>query len=101
MADLKNGKWELTSNDQCAIAWFEKNGFEVTLKKQYIGKTVYTVKKGNFEDTFYLPNGFNYDCEAYMEEYRKTYELLCKLNEKIYGNNNGGLDYTEFEFSEN
>ncbi len=79
MVDLKNQKWELTKNDECAIAWFEKNGFEVTLKKQYISKTVFIVKKDGVEDTFELPNGFNYDCASYMEQYRKSFDMHCKL----------------------
>lgn len=82
MIDTSNAKWELTKNDTYAIKWLEENGFNVVLKKQYISKTIYTVKKNGIEDRFELPNGFNYDVENYMELYRKTWELLCQLNRK-------------------
>lgn len=82
MIDTSNAKWELTKNDTYAIKWLEENGFNVVLEKQYISKTIYTVKKNGTEDRFELPNGSNYDIAKYMEQYQKTWELLCQLNRK-------------------
>lgn len=82
MKDLTNAKWELTNNDKIAIHWFEENGFDVTLLKQYISKTIYLVQKNGIEDRFELPNGFNYDTKSYMEQYRKQFDILIRLRER-------------------
>ena len=85
MTDTSKAKWELTKNDLYAIEWFNKNGFDVTLKKHQITKTIYDVSKDGITDSFSLPNGFNYDIAGYMEQYNKSWELLVKIKK------NGGI----------
>lgn len=90
MIDTSKAKWELSEGEKYAIRWFEENGFEGSLEKQYLSKTYFTVTKDGVTDKFALPMGSNdIQYHPFMEQFAKTFELLCelealkrKLNEK-------------------
>ena len=78
--NVKNAKWNLSKEEKVAIKWFEDNGFEGGLDKQYLSKTKFTVRKNGVEDKFELPQGTNgLNAKKYMEEYGKSFDLLCEL----------------------
>lgn len=79
MIDTTKAVWELTDNDIYAIKWLNKNGFDVVLKKQYISKTIYIVKKNNIEDKLSIPKGANCNIKSYMMQYESQFDLLYKL----------------------
>lgn len=75
--DTSKAKWDLSKEEQYAIEWFEQNGFEGELVKQYISKTKFSVSKDGVQDNFELPQGIaGMNIAAYMEQYRKTFGLL-------------------------
>ena len=45
---LENKKWDFNKQEELAISWLLKHGFEVKLKKQYTSKDIYTVTKMDF-----------------------------------------------------
>jgi len=80
MTDLKNKKWDFSAEEKYAIEWFEEHGFSVTLERQFISKTKFTVVKGGVADHFELPQGMkNFNVKKYMEQYEKSFARLCDL----------------------
>ena len=82
MIDTTAAKWGLSETEQYVIKWFEENGFDGKLEKQYISKTRFTISKDGVTDHVELVQGItNMDVVAYMEQYRKSFELLCELHQ--------------------
>jgi len=80
MIDTSKAKWDLSKEEKYAIKWFNENGFDGELVKQYISKTKFTVSKNGVTDHFELPQGFEgMKMGKYMEMYRKSFELHCEI----------------------
>lgn len=79
MIDTSKAKWELSAEEQYAIEWFNQNGFSGTLDRQCISKTKFTITKDGVADKFELQSGTDYDIAAYMEQYGRSFEMLCEL----------------------
>ena len=58
---------------------FEKNGFDAVLEKQYISKMKVSVSKNGVTDNAEFISGTRFDVKSYMEQYGKSFELLCEL----------------------
>ena len=79
MIDISKAKWEFSKEDKYIFDWLEKNGFDAVLEKQYVSKLYVTVSKDGVTDHAMFVSGMKYNVKAYMETYRKKFELLCKL----------------------
>ena len=80
MIDTSKKKWDLSKEEKYAIKWFEENGFNGTLEKQYISKTIFTIEKDGIEDRFELVQGVEgMNVRAYMKQYGKNWDMLCEL----------------------
>lgn len=82
MIDTSKAKWEFSKEDKYIFDWLEKNGFDAVLEKQYISKLYVKVSKDGVTDHARFESGMRYNVKAYMEQYRKSFELLCRLNNK-------------------
>lgn len=58
--------------------WFEKNGFQCELIKQYQSKTKYKISKDGIIEIFELPYALT-DPKKYMEMYRKSFEMKKEI----------------------
>lgn len=77
---LENKKWDFNKQEELAISWLLKHGFEVKLKKQYTSKDIYTVTKDGILDEFIFPNNQkNMNVRAFMERYEKNFEIKKEL----------------------
>lgn len=81
MIDVSNAQWELSKDEKYAINWFNRNGFNGKLEKQYVSKTVFQVEKDGIKDKFELPQGAKIYISEYMEQYRMSWEMLAMLKE--------------------
>ena len=81
MIDVSKAKWEFSKEDEYIFDWLEKNGFDAVLEKQHISKLYVTVSKDGVTDRARFESGMRYDVKSYMEQYRKSFELLCKLTQ--------------------
>ncbi len=81
MIDTSKAKWEFSDEEKYAIDWFNKNGFSGNLDRQHISKTKFTITKDNVTDKFELQSGTGYDIAAYMEQYGRSFEMLCELTQ--------------------
>ena len=80
-------KFDFSKEEKFVIEWFEKNGFDGALNKQYVSKTIFTVKKNDVTDKFELPQGIAFkSISDYMEQYARNFEMLCKLKKIEKGN---------------
>ena len=79
MIDLTKQKWEFSKEDKYIFDWLERNGFDAVLEKQYISKLKVTVSKNGVTDNAEFTSGMRFDVKAYMEQYGKSFELLCEL----------------------
>ena len=80
MIDISNAKWEFSKEEKFAIQWFNDNGYDGKIIKQYISKTIFEISKDGITDKFELPQGVVFkNIKGYMEQYRKNWELLCEL----------------------
>lgn len=85
MIDTAKAQWDLTKEEKYAISWFEKNGFDAVLEKQYLSKTVFTVTKDGISDKFELRSDGT-KVELLMEWFQHDWELLREnreLREKL------------------
>ena len=67
------------NEEMYAIDWFNKHGFEGTLDRQFPRKAKFTVGKNGVTDKFELLCCADYDIAAYMEQYGRSFEMLCEL----------------------
>ena len=72
-------KYEKSKNHKYAEKWFTKNGFEIINVKQYIYKTIFTVKKNEFEANLDIPNEV-INIESYMKCVEKLFNLRKLAN---------------------
>lgn len=80
----ENQKWDFSKEEMFAIKWFEKNGFEVELKEQFVSKTKFIVRKDNVVDSFDLSQGLKkMNVKQYMQQYERQFELLKQIKEKV------------------
>lgn len=79
MIDLIKATRVLSNEEMYAIDWFNKHGFEGTLDRQYRRKARFTVTKNGVTDKFELLCCEDYDIEGYMEQYERSFEMLCEL----------------------
>lgn len=81
MIDVSNAKWDLSNSEKFAIKWLEENGYDGKIIKQYISKTIFEVSKDDVTDKFELAQGIKFgSIETYMEMFKKSWKMLCKLN---------------------
>lgn len=82
MKNLDKHEWEFDKGEKYAIKWFEDRGFDVTIKRRYISKTIFEVTKDGVTDNFQLPQGLSsVDYKQVMEAYGKSFDTLKELVE--------------------
>ena len=80
MIDISKQKWDFSKEEEFAIKWFNENGFDGKLEKQYVSKTIFSIEKDGVNDKFELPQGIIFkDISGYMEQYRRSWEILTEL----------------------
>ena len=80
MIDISNVRWEFSKEEKYVIKWFNDNGYDGKIIKQYISKTIFEISKDGITEKFELPQGIVFrNIKGYMEQYRKNWELLCEL----------------------
>lgn len=83
---LENKKWDFSKEEEYAIGWLLKNGFEVELKEQFVSKTKFFVSKDEVSDSFDLMQGLKkINICSYMEQYGKQFEMFRHIKEKAAG----------------
>lgn len=89
MIDISKQKWDFSKEEKFVIKWFDENGFDGTLEKQYVSKTIFSIEKDGVKDKFELPQGIIFkDISGYMEQYRRSRKMLTEL-EKLRLQANG------------
>jgi len=82
MISISNAKWDFSKEEKYVIDWFNKNGFDGKIVKQYISKTVFEISKDGISDKFELPQGIVFkNIKAYMEQFMKNWDMYCELYE--------------------
>ncbi len=82
MIDISNAKWDFSKEEKFVIEWFNKHDFEGKIVKQYVSKTIFQIEKDGINDKFELPQGIVFkDISAYMNQFQKNWNMLCKLQE--------------------
>ena len=82
MLDLSKVKWDMSPEEKDAVKWFNDNGFDGNVQ-QLLSKTKFTVTKNGVTDTsFQIPNIPNVKIKDLMEQYRQSFEMLCRLQGK-------------------
>lgn len=80
MIDVSRAKWDLSKEEKYAINWLNENGFDGTLEKQFVSKTIFTIAKDGVTDKFELTQGVkNMKMAHYMEQFKKNWDMLCEL----------------------
>lgn len=80
MIDTSNAKWEFSKEEKYVIQWFNDNGYDGRIIKQYVGKTLFEISKEGVIDKFELSQGITLkNLEGCMEQYKKNWELFCEL----------------------
>ena len=67
-------QYEKSKNHKYAEKWFNENGFEIINTKQYLHKTIFTVKKNEFETNLDIQNEV-INIESYMKCVEKLFNL--------------------------
>lgn len=82
MIDTLNAKWDFSKEEKYVIQWFNDNGYDGKIIKQYISKTIFEISKDGITDKLELPQGIVFkNIKGYMEQYRRNWEILCELHE--------------------
>ena len=95
MLDLSKVKWDMSPEEKYAVKWFKMVKSEIPLAldggqftdhgfdgdvQQLLSKTKFTVTKNGVTDTsFQIPTIPNVKIKDLMEQYSRSFELLCKL----------------------
>ena len=80
MIDTKKAKWDLSKEENFAIDWLKRNGFIVTLYRQYMSKTIFTVERDGITENIEIPlTAKDMNLEKYMERFSKNWEVLREL----------------------
>lgn len=79
MLDLSKVKWDMSPEEKYAVKWFNDHGFDGDVQ-QLLSKTKFTVTKNGVTDTsFQIPTIPNVKIKDLMEQYEKSFEMICKL----------------------
>lgn len=79
MLDLSKVKWDMSPEEKYAVKWFNDHGFDGDVQ-QLLSKTKFTVTKNGITDTsFQIPTIPNVKIKELMEQYEKSFEMICKL----------------------
>ena len=79
MLDLSKVKWDMSPEEKYAVKWFNDHGFDGDVQ-QLLSKTKFTVTKNGVTDTsFQIPTIPKVKVKDLMEQYSRSFELLCKL----------------------
>lgn len=79
MLDLSKVKWDMSPEEKYAVKWFNDHGFDGDVQ-QLLSKTKFTVTKNGVTDTsFQIPTIPNVKVKDLMEQYEKSFEMICKL----------------------
>ena len=82
MINTKNAKWNLSKEEKYAIQWFDKNGYDGKIEKQYISKTIFTVSKDGFSTKFELTQGLpKINMSDFMNRFENNFIMERKLAE--------------------
>ncbi len=82
MIDTSNVKYEFSKEEEYAIKWFNKNGFDGKIDKQLQTKTRFIVSKNGVDEKFELPQRVIIsNIKSFMEQWNKSFELSCKIRE--------------------
>lgn len=72
MIDTTNAKWDFSKEEEYVIKWFNDNGFNGKVIKQYVSKTIFEIEKDNIVDKFELPQGIVFNSiSSYMKQFEK------------------------------
>lgn len=78
--DVSNAKWNFSKEEKFTIKWFNENGYDGKLIRQYVSKTIFEISKDGVKDKFELPQGIVFhNIKNYMEQFRKNWNMLCEL----------------------
>lgn len=81
MIDTTNAKWDFSKEEEYVIKWFNDNGFNGKVIKQYVSKTIFEIEKDNIFDKFELPQGIVFNSiSSYMKQFQKNWDMICELN---------------------
>ena len=81
MIDISNAKWDFSKEEKFAIQWFNDNGYDGKIIKQYISKTIFEISKDGITEKFELPQGIVFkNIKGYMKQFKKNWEMLCELH---------------------
>lgn len=79
MLDLSKVKWDMSPEEKYAVKWFNDHGFDGDVQ-QLLSKTKFTVTKNGVTDrSFQIPTIPNVKIKDLMEQYEKSFEMICKL----------------------
>ena len=82
MIDTSNAKWDFSKIEEYAIKWFNENGFDGKIEKQYLSKTIFTVSKDGVADKFELHQDIKIkSIKKYIDQYMVNWNRLVELNE--------------------
>lgn len=82
MIDVSSAKWDFSKEEKYVIKWFNENGFDGKIERQYVSKTIFTISKDGITDRFELQQGIVFkSISNYMKQFEKNWEMLCKLQE--------------------
>lgn len=80
MIDTTNAKWDFSKEEKYVIKWFNDNGFNGKVIKQYVSKTIFEIEKDNIVDKFELPQGIVFNSIlSYMKQFEKNWDMICEL----------------------
>lgn len=80
MIDITNAKWDFSNEEKYVIKWFDDNGYDGKIVKQYISKTIFEISKDGVTDKFQLPQGILFkDIKGYIDQFKRNWEMLCEL----------------------
>ena len=81
MIDTTNAKWDFSKEEEYVIKWFNDNGFNGKVIKQYVSKTIFEIEKDNIVDKFELPQGIVFNSiSSYMKQFKKNWDMICELH---------------------
>ena len=81
MIDTTNAKWDFSKEEKYVIKWFNDNGFNGKVIKQYVSKTIFEIEKDNIVDKFELPQGIVFNSiSSYMKQFEKNWDMICELH---------------------
>ena len=81
MIDTTNAKWDFSKEEEYVIKWFNDNGFNGKVIKQYVSKTIFEIEKDNIVDKFELPQGIVFNSiSSYMKQFQRNWDMICELH---------------------